>query len=483
MNPFRRLRRWSSVTLGTVILVGVMAVPANAEARTTPYHPGGGITLDTRLLSKSGLSAWAIDEYLKSATSLPPLGSAFLEAERTYGVNARFLLAAALHKSGWGNSYIARTKHNLFGYKAYDHCPSTCAGSFESYAASIDGVAAFMKESYLARSGRWWGGAPTLRAMQKRWSSSGRWGESVSRVANSLHFGSLRERHVRFGKPSAVGVFHGGTPATFDLGWKGRLPSGVTFLATWTSVVPEIERGMPVAGIVPDVPISGATAEPTPAPTVTPGVVPAPLAVKATETRANTNKVRLVVGTPAIPGSYLVSIEARDSDGSPLPSQDRPVIPDVEVVVWAERSVTYAIDAVPGQGYAITVTNMGVAAIPATLPDAAVVTAGPPIGDFIGDESTAAPATTHLIVQRSTEPTDPGAATLVDRRLTTDLVPGASVVVVAPWPTTTDSQPFYLLAELRVLDDPAYFPGPSQGFWHPTIPPDLTVNLSLRKQR
>ena len=117
--------------LATVILVGLMAVPASAEARTTP-HQGGQITLDTRLLSKSGLSAWAIDEYLTSATSLPALGSAFLDAERTYGVNARFLLAAALHESGWGTSYIARTKHNLFGYNAYDHCPSTCAGSFET---------------------------------------------------------------------------------------------------------------------------------------------------------------------------------------------------------------------------------------------------------------------------------------------------------------------------------------------------------------
>src|SRR6185503_3899341 len=134
MRPFSRLAHWSSLTMATVVFIGLLAVPSSAEARTTAYHPGGRITLDTRLLSKSGLSAWAIDEYLKSETSLPPLGSAFLLAERTYGVNARFLLAAALHESGRGTSYIARTKHNLFGYKAYDHCPSTCAGSFTDYA-------------------------------------------------------------------------------------------------------------------------------------------------------------------------------------------------------------------------------------------------------------------------------------------------------------------------------------------------------------
>jgi hypothetical protein len=469
------------VTLAAVILVGLMAVPATAQARTTAYHPGGRITLDTRLLSKSGLSAWAIDEYLKSATALPPLGSAFLDAERTYGVNARFLLAAALHESGWGTSYIARTKHNLFGYNAYDHCPSTCASSFSRYAAGIDGVAAFMKESYLVRSGRWWGGAPTLRAMQKRWSSSGRWGESVSRIANSLNFDSLRDRHVRFGRPSAVGVLHPGTRASFDLGWKGRLPSDVTFLATWTQVAPTTGRGGPVSGIAPEPPISGATVEPA-APTVTPGVVPVRLTVKTTETGATASKVRLTVDTPVTPGSYLVSIEARDRDGSPLPAQDRPVIPAAGAVVWPERSVAYAIEALPGQGYAITVTNMGVAVIPASPADAPKVTARPPILDLNDGESTPAPATTHLIVQTSTEPTDPGAAIVVDRKLTADLAPGASVVVVAPWHWTTDSTPIYLLAELRVLDDPVYFPRPSQVVWHPSIAPDLTTNLSLPKQ-
>src|SRR3954470_13263281 len=150
-------------------LLMTLAVPT-ADARmprARKYHAGGAITLDTNLLSVSGASAWAIDEYLKATTSLPALGTAFLDAEKRYGINARSLLAAALHESGWGTGYISRTKHNLFGYNAYDHCPSTCAGSFESYVASIDGVAAFMKESYLAPSGRWWGGAPTLRAMQK----------------------------------------------------------------------------------------------------------------------------------------------------------------------------------------------------------------------------------------------------------------------------------------------------------------------------
>ena len=470
-----------------MVFIGLLAAPASAEARTTAYQPGGRITLDTRLLSQSGLSAWAIDEYLKSATSLPPLGSAFLAAERTYGVNARFLLAAALHESGWGKSHIARVKHNLFGFTAYDHCPSTCAGAFKSYAEGIDGVAAYMKESYLVRSGRWWGGAPTLRAMQKRWSSSGRWGESVSRIANSLHFGSLGERHVGFGTPLPVGVIHSGIPAAFDLDWKGRLPGGVTILATWTPVAPEVGPGVPVSGVTPDLPASGTTAEPKPAATATPGLaatplaVAAPLAVKATETRATASKVRLIVDTPATPGPYTVSIEARDSDGSPLPSRDRLAIPVVNVIVWAERSVAYAIDAIPGYGYAISVTNMGVAAIPASPPAPPVVTAGPPVRKLIGDEptatpaTTAEPATTHLIVERSAEPTDPGVATAVDRRLTEDLAPGASLVVVTPWRTTTESPTIYLMAELRVLDDPAYFPAPTQGFWHPSATIDPAV--------
>ena len=60
--------------------------------------------------------------------------------------NARFLLAAAMHESAWGTSDIARIKHNLFGYNAYDRAPFRSASAYRTYAANIDASPARLQE-------------------------------------------------------------------------------------------------------------------------------------------------------------------------------------------------------------------------------------------------------------------------------------------------------------------------------------------------
>src|SRR5262245_51709826 len=108
MAAFRRPRVMPAL-LAAILLATLAIVPVDARSpHTRAYRVGGRISLDTNLLSRSGASAWAIDEYLAAHTSLPRLGTAFMAAERKYGINARFLLAAALHESGWGSGAIAR---------------------------------------------------------------------------------------------------------------------------------------------------------------------------------------------------------------------------------------------------------------------------------------------------------------------------------------------------------------------------------------
>lgn len=150
------------LTILAVALLVSFAVPAvDAHVpRARHYRVGHAITLDTNLLSTSGASAWAINDDLLATTSLPPLGKAFIAAEARYGVNARFLLAAAMHESAWGTSYIARRKHNLFGYNAFDRDPSRYASAYATYAANIDATARFIKDFYLTPGGRWWGAPP-----------------------------------------------------------------------------------------------------------------------------------------------------------------------------------------------------------------------------------------------------------------------------------------------------------------------------------
>ena len=197
MTSLPRLRLTLAV-LAAILLVSVVVPSVDARLpRARHYHVGRRITLDTNLLSVSGVSAWAIDEYLKAATPLPRLGAAFVDAEKKYGINARFLLAAAVHELRWGRSYIAQAKHNLFGYNAYDRHPVRFASAYATFAANIDDTARFIKDWYLTPGGRWWGGQPTLRSMQQFWSSSHTWGVNVSPIATSIHLDSIAGRRSR----------------------------------------------------------------------------------------------------------------------------------------------------------------------------------------------------------------------------------------------------------------------------------------------
>ena len=232
-------RPWVTLAVLAAALLMSSVVPTvdAGMPRARAYHAGGAIRLDTNLLSVSGASAWAIDEYLKATTSLPPLGTAFIAAEKRYGVNARFLLAAAMHESAWGTGYISRKKHNLFGHNAFDRDPLRFATAFATYAASIDSTARFIKEAYLTPHGRWWGGRPTLRSMQQFWSSSHRWGIGVSRIATSIHLHSLASRSIRFVAPVVSGPLKGQSQALVVLGWAGgAIPAGVKFVATWERI-------------------------------------------------------------------------------------------------------------------------------------------------------------------------------------------------------------------------------------------------------
>ncbi|PRO66989.1 S-layer homology domain-containing protein [Alkalicoccus urumqiensis] len=59
-------------------------------------------------------------------------GEAFIEAQNRFGINALFILGAAIHESGWGTSQIAQDKNNLFGLRATDDNPYGNADEFNS---------------------------------------------------------------------------------------------------------------------------------------------------------------------------------------------------------------------------------------------------------------------------------------------------------------------------------------------------------------
>ncbi|WP_422661742.1 peptidoglycan DD-metalloendopeptidase family protein (plasmid) [Paenibacillus sp. EC2-1] len=94
--------------------------------------------LNKDVRSRSGLSASQINSYIAGKVSnsektygttsvMRNSGSAFLEVEATYGINAGFLIAVSALESGWGCSNFAVKNNSLMGVGAYNKNPSNTA--------------------------------------------------------------------------------------------------------------------------------------------------------------------------------------------------------------------------------------------------------------------------------------------------------------------------------------------------------------------
>lgn len=77
----------------------------------------------------------------------------FIEAEQTYGINAIFIAAIAAHESGWGRSYLALNKNNLFGWKG-----GSGFKYFNSIREGIMQVSRSLKVNYLSPDGCYFNG-------------------------------------------------------------------------------------------------------------------------------------------------------------------------------------------------------------------------------------------------------------------------------------------------------------------------------------
>ena len=102
----------------------------------------------------------------------------FYKAEQKYGINGIFLASIGIHESAWGNSYLAKQKKNLFGYKAYDRDPINSAQDFETYEESINTVAEALSKNYLTPSGSFYNGT-TLQAVNTKYASDKNWYNGV----------------------------------------------------------------------------------------------------------------------------------------------------------------------------------------------------------------------------------------------------------------------------------------------------------------
>ena len=117
---------------------------------------------ESDLRTLSNLTPAELEQGLQG--NLQGYGAAFIEAERTYGVNAVFLASLAALESGWGRN-CSRGANNLFAYGRKN---------FSSKEACISYVTQKLAENYLSEGGRYYEGT-SLSAVNEHYNGRTAW--------------------------------------------------------------------------------------------------------------------------------------------------------------------------------------------------------------------------------------------------------------------------------------------------------------------
>lgn len=118
-------------------------------------------------------------------TGLEGLGSWYLEAEQTYGVNAIFLMALTAQESAWGTSNRARTQNNLSGFEVYSD--SAEGAYFSSKGESIMTTAKLIGEKYISPNGKYYNGTSVASVnIEYCPNDGGHWSKSITKIAYQL---------------------------------------------------------------------------------------------------------------------------------------------------------------------------------------------------------------------------------------------------------------------------------------------------------
>jgi len=163
---------------------------------TGPGGTAGDFTVNTNLKTTSSpLSAKRIDDFFLAQPpgnqTLAGIGAAVMDAAEKYGINATYIVAHAIHESGWGNSTIAKEKNNLFGWSAFDSSPYGSATGFPTREACIDFVMGQINGLYLDPAGKYHHTGPILGAgykpdgygMNYYYATDDKWGPKIAKIA------------------------------------------------------------------------------------------------------------------------------------------------------------------------------------------------------------------------------------------------------------------------------------------------------------
>lgn len=159
-----------------------------------PDIPDEPFSIDSNLKRRpSPLTATFIESYFKEKAKpgLSGIGEPVMAAAKKYGINATYIVAHAIHESGWGTSTMSREKHNLFGFQAYDD-NTGMAVNFDSFDDCIDFVMRYVNTNYLTEGGKYFEGEPCLGdkdkgyGMNVHYATDPHWAQAIADHAESL---------------------------------------------------------------------------------------------------------------------------------------------------------------------------------------------------------------------------------------------------------------------------------------------------------
>ncbi|WP_175609653.1 peptidoglycan hydrolase [Haladaptatus litoreus] len=161
-------------------------------------------SIDSDLTNTEDISGSDLDyaiQQVRSDSPLIGLGSTWVDVGNQEGINAVYMAAHAAWESAWGTSNIAQDKNNIYGWKAYDSCPYSCAESFSTKSECIRTVMPVIRDEYLTPGGDHYYSSygPTLRGMNQDYATDISWAEGIRDVMNSL------ADHIDFGDDGGDG--------------------------------------------------------------------------------------------------------------------------------------------------------------------------------------------------------------------------------------------------------------------------------------
>lgn len=150
-------------------------VASSASVDSPKANTDIGYVMTHDLRVPSGLSASQLANGLTGNEK--PLASAYVKAEKRYGVNAVALAAISSLESGYASVNTFGT-NNIFGYRGK---------SFATKEDSIYFVAKHLREDYLTASGQFYGGGYSIQAVSKFYNlGSQKWSNDVTTIAESI---------------------------------------------------------------------------------------------------------------------------------------------------------------------------------------------------------------------------------------------------------------------------------------------------------